>query len=197
MVGEIESNIQSLSQIDEEHLVGAYELILAYCTNGMLYDGITKTPQRAAKALKELVSGYEVSLDELVNGALYPCKGDQWVEVKNISFSSLCEHHLLPFYGTVDVAYLSNEVVVGLSKIPRIVDMFSKRIQLQERLGQQIADTMMSILDAKHVVVTIQGQHSCMFMRGIKKQGASMVTRACAGKPLTESQFQMLRDLNR
>ena len=196
MVGEIESNNQSLSQIDEEHLVGAYELILAYCTNGMLYDGITKTPQRAAKALKELVSGYEVSLDELVNGALYPCKGDQWIQVKDISFSSLCEHHLLPFYGTVDVAYLSNEVVVGLSKIPRIVDMFSKRIQLQERLGQQIAHTMMSILDAA-VVVTIQGQHSCMFMRGIKKQGASMVTRACAGKPLTESQFQMLRDLNR
>ena len=193
----MESRDSTSNKIDEEALVSAYQSILAYCSNGVIHDGIVLTPQRAAKALQELVSGYAVSLDELVNGALYPYKEDQWVQVKDISFSSLCEHHLLPFYGTVDVSYLPNELVIGLSKIPRIVDMFSKRIQLQERLGQQIADTMMSILDAKHVVVNIQGQHSCMFMRGIKKQGASMVTRACAGKPLTESQFQMLRDLNR
>ena len=197
MAGDLESNNQSLSQVEDEDLVCAYELILAYCTNGMLHDGIAKTPQRAANALKEMVSGYAISLDEMVNGALYPCQGHQWVQVKDITFASLCEHHLLPFFGTVDVAYLPNDTVIGLSKIPRIIDMFSKRIQLQERLGQQIADTLLSIMDAQHVVVNIKGQHSCMFMRGIKKQGAYMVTRACAGQPLTESQLQMLKDLNR
>ena len=144
-------------------------------------EGLLNTPLRAEKALKFLTSGYKMNVGDIVNRALYTVKYDEMVIVKDIEFFSMCEHHMLPFYGKVHVAYLPKERVIGLSKIPRIVDMFARRLQLQERLTQEIAQTVQDVLDPQGVGVICQARHFCMMMRGVEKQHSGAVTSAMLG----------------
>jgi GTP cyclohydrolase I len=144
-------------------------------------DGLERTPLRAEKALRFLTSGYTTDLETIVNGALFDVEYDEMVIVKDIEFFSLCEHHLLPFYGKAHVAYLPSDKVIGLSKIPRIVDMFARRLQVQERLTQQIAETIQEVLQPKGVGVICEARHFCMMMRGVEKQHSGAVTSAMLG----------------
>jgi GTP cyclohydrolase I len=144
-------------------------------------EGLVRTPERAEKALKFLTSGYQTNIDDIVNGALFKVKYDEMVIVKDIEFFSMCEHHILPFYGKIHVAYLPTDRVIGLSKIPRIVDMFARRLQVQERLTQEIAETLQHVLDPKGVGVICEARHFCMMMRGVEKQHSGTVTSAMLG----------------
>ncbi len=144
-------------------------------------EGLLRTPARAEKALRFLTSGYNVDLKKIINGALFKVKYDEMVIVRDIEFFSLCEHHLLPFYGKMHVAYLPKDKVLGLSKIPRIVDAFSRRFQVQERLTQQVAETIQQILQPKGVGVICEARHFCMMMRGVEKQHSGAVTSAMLG----------------
>jgi GTP cyclohydrolase I len=143
--------------------------------------GLLDTPKRAAKAFEYLTSGYDVDLNELINNALFPSDSDEMVMVKDIELYSLCEHHLLPFIGKCHVAYIPSGKVLGLSKIARVVDMFSRRLQIQETLAQQIAATIQKVTDAQGVAVIIEAKHMCMMMRGVGKQNSSMKTSATLG----------------
>jgi GTP cyclohydrolase I len=158
--------------------------------------GLTGTPERAAKAMEFLTQGYHQNIDEIINAALFPTTSNEMVIVKNIELYSLCEHHLLPFIGKCHVAYLPNEVVIGLSKIARIVDMFARRLQIQERLTQQIAETLMEKTSARGVGVIIESQHMCMMMRGVEKQNSVMTTSCMLGafrdRATTRSEFLSL-----
>ena len=144
-------------------------------------EGLVRTPERAEKALRFITSGYETDLKQIVNGALFTHKCDEMIVVKDIEFYSMCEHHLLPFFGKVHVAYLPNNKVIGLSKIPRIVDAFARRLQLQERLTHQIAETLKEILEPAGVGVICEARHFCMMMRGVEKQHSGTVTSAMLG----------------
>jgi GTP cyclohydrolase I len=159
-------------------------------------NGLLKTPERMAKALAFMTQGYHRDIDHLLNGALFPIEYDEMVIVKEIDFYSLCEHHLLPFYGKVHVGYLPNKQVVGLSKIPRIVDIFARRLQVQERLTVQIAETLKSKLNAHGVGVVVEARHLCMMMRGVEKQNTVAVTSSMLGafrsQPQTRLEFLKL-----
>ena len=145
-------------------------------------EGLERTPDRVEKALKFLTGGYTENIAKIVNGALFSVEYDEMVIVKDIEFFSMCEHHMLPFYGKAHVAYIPNGKVLGLSKIPRIVDVFARRLQVQERMTQEIAETLMDILKPKGVAVTCDAQHLCMMMRGVEKQHSSTVTSAMLGE---------------
>lgn len=159
-------------------------------------NGLLKTPERVAKALAFMTQGYHRDIDQLLNGALFPIEYDEMVIVKDIDFFSMCEHHLLPFYGRVHVGYLPNKKVVGLSKIPRIVDTFARRLQVQERLTVQIAETLKSKLNAHGVGVVIEARHLCMMMRGVEKQNTVAVSSSMLGafrsQPQTRLEFLKL-----
>jgi GTP cyclohydrolase I len=146
-------------------------------------DGLVRTPERVANMYAEMLEGYTQDLDTIVNGALFDQEyaQDEMVVVAHIRFTSMCEHHMLPFTGTAHVAYVPNGKIIGLSKIPRIVDMFSHRLQVQERLTNEIADAMDQVLDPQGVMVVMEGQHSCAELRGVKKHGVAMVTSARRG----------------
>jgi GTP cyclohydrolase I len=146
-----------------------------------LREGLQRTPERVEKALQFLTSGYSVDIRKLVNGALYEVKYDEMVVVKDIEFFSLCEHHMLPFFGKMHVAYLPKSRVIGLSKIPRIVDAFARRLQIQERLTQQVAQTIEQIIDPVGVGVICEARHFCMMMRGVEKQHSGAMTSAMLG----------------
>ena len=143
--------------------------------------GLMKTPERYEDALRYLTSGYRSNLQQLVNGALFKVEFDEMVVVRDIEFFSLCEHHLLPFFGKMHVAYLPKEKVIGLSKLPRIVDMFARRLQLQERLTQQVALAITEVLQPRGVGVLCEAQHFCMMMRGVEKQHSGTVTSTMLG----------------
>jgi len=162
-------------------------------------NGLLKTPERVAKAFAFMTQGYHRDIDHLLNGALFPIEYDEMVIVKDIDFFSLCEHHLLPFYGRVHVGYLPNKKVVGLSKIPRIVDVFARRLQVQERLTVQIAETLKSKLNARGVGVVVEARHLCMMMRGVEKQNSEMVTSSMVGvfRKRTESRMEFLKLIHR
>jgi GTP cyclohydrolase I len=157
-------------------------------------EGLVLTPHRAEKALKFLTSGYKMNVDEIVNGALFKVKYDEMVIVKDIEFFSMCEHHMLPFYGKIHVAYLPTDHVIGLSKIPRIVDMFARRLQVQERLTQEIAETIQRVVEPKGVGVICEARHFCMMMRGVEKQHSGTVTSAMLGafRDLKETRDEFL-----
>ncbi len=144
-------------------------------------NGLLKTPERVESMLRFMTQGYQQDVDELLNGALFPIDYDEMVIVKDIDFFSLCEHHLLPFFGRCHVGYLPNKQVVGLSKIPRIVDVYSRRLQVQERLTVQIAETLQSKLNAHGVGVVMEARHLCMMMRGVEKQNTVAVTSEMLG----------------
>ena len=159
-------------------------------------NGLVKTPERVAKALSFMTQGYQRNIDHLLNGALFPIQYDEMVIVKDIDFFSMCEHHMLPFFGKVHVGYLPNKKVVGLSKIPRIVDTFARRLQVQERLTVQIAETLSTKLNAHGVGVVVEARHLCMMMRGVEKQNTVAVTSSMLGafrnQPQTRLEFLKL-----
>ena len=145
-------------------------------------DGLRRTPERIHRMYHELTAGYHVDPDRLINGAIFAVDYSEMVVVKGIEFYSLCEHHLLPFFGTAAVGYLPRDRVIGLSKIPRIVEMYARQLQVQERLTQQVADFLMERIDPYGVGVVIEAQHLCTAMRGVRKGGATMVTSAVLGQ---------------
>lgn len=144
-------------------------------------EGLLRTPHRVAKAYEFLTQGYTKDIQKIVNGAIFEEKYDEMVIVKDIDFYSMCEHHLLPFYGKIHIAYVPNGKIIGLSKLPRIVDVFARRLQIQERLTQEIADTLDEILQPKGVAVVAEGYHMCMMMRGVEKQNSLTTTSAVHG----------------
>jgi GTP cyclohydrolase I len=144
-------------------------------------DGLLRTPERVEKAMRFLTSGYNVDIKKLVNNAVFEVKYDEMVIVKDIEFFSMCEHHMLPFYGKMHVAYLAKDKVIGLSKLPRIVDAFARRLQIQERLTQQVAHCIEEVLDPLGVGVVAEAQHFCMMMRGVEKQHSGATTSAMLG----------------
>lgn len=144
-------------------------------------EGLLKTPKRVAKAYEFLTQGYKKEIDKVLNGAIFNEKYDEMVVVKDIDFYSLCEHHMLPFYGKAHVAYIPNGKIVGLSKIPRIVDVFARRLQVQERMTQQIAETLHKYLQPKGVAVVTEARHMCMMMRGVEKQNSIATSSAMLG----------------
>lgn len=144
-------------------------------------EGLLSTPKRVAQAYEFLTSGYQKDIDEVLNNAIFTEKYDEMVLVKNIDFYSMCEHHMLPFYGKVHVAYIPNGKIVGLSKIPRIVEVFARRLQVQERMTQQIADTLEKYLQPVGVAVVSEAYHMCMMMRGVEKQNSSATASAMHG----------------
>lgn len=158
--------------------------------------GLVGTPGRVRRMYEELAAGYRVDPDELMNGACYEVEYDEMVVVRDIGFFSLCEHHLLPFFGKVHVGYLPKGRVIGLSKIPRIVEMYGRRLQLQERLTQQVAEFLMERLQPRGVACVVEAAHMCTMMRGVKKEQARMVTSAMLGRfrmdPKTRTEFLAL-----
>jgi GTP cyclohydrolase IA len=144
-------------------------------------EGLLRTPERCEKALRYLTSGYSADVHQIVNGALFDVKYDEVVIVRDIEFFSMCEHHLLPFFGKLQVAYLPDRKVIGLSKIPRIVDVFARRLQIQERLTQQIAETIQQLVNPRGVAVICEARHFCMMMRGVEKQHSGAITSAMLG----------------
>jgi GTP cyclohydrolase I len=144
-------------------------------------DGLKNTPVRVARMYDELLQGYHTNPETLINGALFEVAYDEMVVVKDIEYYSLCEHHLLPFYGVAHVAYIPRGKVLGLSKIPRVVDMFARRLQVQERMTRQIADFLHDVLHPRGVAVVVEGAHLCSMMRGVRKANARMVTSAVLG----------------
>jgi GTP cyclohydrolase I len=145
-------------------------------------EGLVRTPERYEKAMRFLTRGYEEKIEDIVNGALYRVHCDEMVIVKDIEFFSMCEHHLLPFFGKIHVAYLPKDQVIGLSKIPRIVNMFARRLQLQERLTQQVAEAVETAISPRGVAVMAEARHFCMMMRGVEKQHSGTVTSTMLGE---------------
>jgi len=144
-------------------------------------EGLLKTPSRVAQSLEFLTEGYKKNLDTLINDAVFNENHHDMIVVKDIDFFSLCEHHLLPFFGKCHIAYIPNGKILGLSKMPRLVDMFARRLQVQERLTSQVADSLMEVLLPKGVAVVVEAQHLCMMMRGVEKQNSQAITSSMLG----------------
>jgi len=161
-----------------------------------LRDGLERTPERVEKALRYLTAGYRMRVEDVLNDALFVEEYDEMVVVKDVDFFSLCEHHLLPFFGKAHIAYMPHRKIVGLSKIPRLVEMYSRRLQVQERLTTQIAATLNEVLQPRGVAVVLEAIHLCMVMRGVEKQNSKAVTSAMLGafrdRPETRAEFMEL-----
>ena len=174
----------------------AYEKIIKAIGEDLTRDGLVDTPRRAAKAIEFLTSGYRRSVDEVVNGALFESDCNEMVVVSDIELYSMCEHHMLPFIGRCHVAYIPTGKVLGLSKVARIVDLYARRLQIQESLTTQIANTVQAVTGAEGVAVIIEARHMCMMMRGVEKQNSVMRTSAMLGvfkdNQATRSEFLAL-----
>ena len=174
----------------------SFATIIAAIGEDLNRPGLKDTPERAAKAFEFLTRGYHQDIDDVVNNALFPSDSDEMVVVQNIELYSMCEHHLLPFIGQCHVGYIPTGKVLGLSKIARIVDMFARRLQIQEQLTKQIAETIMNVTNAAGVGVVIEAKHMCMMMRGVEKQNSVMKTSAMLGmfrtSEATRSEFMGL-----
>jgi GTP cyclohydrolase I len=176
-----QGKIEALTFGSNEQIEEAVRAILEHIGEDPAREGLLRTPSRVAKMYAELTAGYHVDPQALINDAVFSVDYDEMVMVKDIEFSSLCEHHMLPFMGRVHVAYIPNGKVIGLSKIPRIVEMFARRLQVQERLTVQIADFIDAALHPLGVAVVAEGVHLCSVMRGVKKANAKMITSAMRG----------------
>ena len=176
-----QGKIESMTFTSNDEIEEAVRAILENIGEDVEREGLLKTPSRVAKMYAELTAGYHIDPQALVNDAVFSVDYDEMVMVKDIDFNSLCEHHMLPFMGRVHVAYIPNGKVIGLSKIPRIVEMFARRLQVQERLTVQIADFVDEALHPLGVAVVAEGVHLCSVMRGVKKANAKMITSAMRG----------------
>lgn len=180
----------------QEQIAKHYREILEQLGEDPSREGLLDTPKRAAKAMQFLTQGYEQTLAEVTNGAIFESDSDQMVIVKDIELYSLCEHHLLPFIGKCHIAYLPSGKVLGLSKFARIVDMYARRLQIQEKLTKQIADAVIEVTGARGVAVVIESQHMCMMMRGVQKQNSVMNSSVMLGafreSAATRSEFLSL-----
>lgn len=162
-------------------IIEATKVLIKSIGEDLQREGLKRTPERVARASEEIFSGYTTDPEALINNALFNVDYDQMVVVKDINFYSMCEHHILPFFGKAHVAYLPKGKVIGLSKIPRIVDMFARRLQVQERMTQQIATFIQETIQPLGVAVVIEASHLCMMMRGVRKEDATMTTSAMLG----------------
>jgi GTP cyclohydrolase I len=182
-----------LPPVDHDKIEKATTEILTAVGEDPQREGLLNTPHRVAKMYDELLSGYRTDPAALINNAIFDVEYDDMVIVRDIEFSSLCEHHMLPFIGHAHVAYIPRGKVIGLSKIPRIVDMFAKRLQVQERMTRQIANFINEVLDPRGVAVVVEGKHMCSMMRGVEKHDSSMTTSAMLGafreNTVTRSEF--------
>ena len=181
-IGQEENSIAANTGDDfEMSIEDAVRLILLRVGENPNREGLRRTPQRIARMYDEILAGYRVDPNSLVNDALFDVDYDEMVVVKDIAFYSMCEHHMLPFFGHAHVAYTPSEKIIGLSKIPRIVEMYARRLQVQERMTRQIADLLEKVLSPFGVGVVIEASHLCSMMRGVKKEQARMVTSAMLG----------------
>lgn len=168
-------------EIGEVELTDVISEMITALGEDVTREGMVRTPARVERSLRFLTSGYRATVDEVVNGALFTAAGSEMVVVKGIEFYSLCEHHMLPFFGTVHIAYIPNEVILGLSKFARVVDVFARRMQVQERMTTQIADALEKVLRPRGIAVVSEASHLCMMMRGVEKQGSTTRTSAMRG----------------
>ncbi len=195
----LESFGLNLPSVDHDRIAAATTEILAAVGEDVDREGLLSTPKRVARAYEELLSGYRTDPVKLINDAIFSVDYDDMVIVRDIEFYSLCEHHMLPFIGRAHVAYISSGKVIGLSKIPRIVDMFARRLQVQERMTHQIADFINEVLEPQGVAVVLEGVHMCSMMRGVKKHDSSMTTSAMLGTFRNDSKTrgEFMSHLNR
>jgi GTP cyclohydrolase IA len=176
------------TEIKVENMEQNFADIIESLGEDLQRDGLVNTPRRAAAAMRFLTRGYTQNLEEIINGAIFESDMDEMVIVKDIELYSLCEHHLLPFIGKCHLAYIPNGKIIGLSKVARIIDYFARRLQVQEKLTKQIAECMMTAIDAKGVGVIIEAKHLCMMMRGVEKQNSVMKTSMMLGSFRSDSQ---------
>jgi len=172
---------KDLVATDTDEIQGLIEQLLGHLGEDPAREGLVKTPERVAKAFRFFTEGYQQDADDILGGALFSIEYDEMVVIRDIDFFSLCEHHLLPFYGKCHVAYLPNGRIVGLSKIPRLVEVFSRRLQVQERLTVQIAEALQQKLNPQGVAVVMEARHLCMMMRGVETPNAVAVTSSMQG----------------
>lgn len=188
--------VEAQEESHDEHFEGLVHQMLTRLGETPERDGLKRTPLRVAKAMDFLTSGYTTDLEEVINGAIFEDDGQEMVLVKDIEFYSLCEHHMLPFYGRVHIAYIPQGKIIGLSKLARVADVFARRLQVQERLTNQIADALHDILQPKGVAVVAEASHFCMMMRGVQKQNSTTLTSAMRGvfkdDPIQRDQFMRL-----
>tara|TARA_Y100000817_G_C16632220_1_gene444490 strand:+ start:44 stop:619 length:576 start_codon:yes stop_codon:yes gene_type:complete len=190
-----------MSDIDKKRLEKITKELLEVIGEDTEREGLLKTPKRVAKSWEFLTQGYDQNLDEIINEAIFNESAKDMVIVKDIEFYSLCEHHLIPFYGKAHVGYIPNGKIIGLSKIPRIIDFYARRLQVQERLTNQIATCIQDLLNPKGVAVIMEGRHFCMLMRGVQKQNSIASTSSMLGtfkeKSNTRNEFLKLVEVNK
>ena len=173
--------VEAYSHAIDDPIAAHARALIEHLGEDVRRPGLVETPKRFANAVRFLTSGYESEPEDVVGGGVFEAEGDGVVLVRDIEFHSLCEHHLLPFFGRVHVAYLPGDRIIGLSKIPRIVDLYARRLQVQERITEQVADALVKTLEPKGVVVLAEARHLCMAMRGVEKQLSATATRALRG----------------
>ena len=182
--------------MEDDPVAGLTSVLLKELGEDPGRDGLLKTPDRVARAMRFFTQGYAQDPSEVLNGALFDVEYDEMVLIRGIDFYSLCEHHMVPFFGRVHVAYIPDKKVLGLSKIPRLVEIFARRLQVQERMTMQIAQTLDDVLQPKGVAVVVEAKHLCMVMRGVQKQNSSAITSSLRGEfendPKTRAEFMGL-----
>ena len=199
LVKDIDNN-QNLKKVSDKEAEEAFKTILTWMGEDPNREGLINTPKRVAKAWNFLTKGYKEDLDALINNAIFEGESKDMVIVKNIEFYSLCEHHMIPFYGKAHIGYIPDGKIIGLSKLARITDLFSQRLQVQERLTNQIAQCLQEVLNPRGVAVVLEGKHFCMLSRGVQKQNSIATSSSMLGifreKESTRNEFLKLIEMN-